>query len=130
MKRLFAAAAAVACVMTAGAASASIGGAGVAAATASWLQGAQDFRLVNRTGFAITHLYISASSETDWGDDILGVDILPNGQNADIEFDPEDDRCLWDIHVTYEDGDKEDYRQVNLCSITTITLTPDAATAS
>jgi hypothetical protein len=130
MKKLFAAAAAVACVMTAGAAGAAVTGAGAATAATVWVQGAQDFRLVNRTGYAITHLYISASSETEWGDDILGIDILPNGQSADISFDPEDERCLWDIHITYEDGDKEDYRQVNLCSISTITLTPDAATAS
>ena len=102
-----------------------IGAAALVAATCSatiaWA-GEQDFRIINRTGHTVMTLNVSPSDETAWGPDILGVDVLANGESADISFDRDEDRCLWDIRVTYDDGDTGDWRQVNLCETTTVTL--------
>jgi hypothetical protein len=84
--------------------------------------GQQDFTIINSTGQAIMTLNVSPSDETNWGPDILGVDILAAGEQSEISFDRDEERCNWDIRVTYEDGDTGDWRQVNLCETTTITL--------
>jgi hypothetical protein len=102
---------------------ASILGALVASALATAAYAAQqDFEIVNSTGQAILTLNVSPSDENSWGPDILGVDILAAGESADISFDNEEERCEWDIRVTYEDGDVGAWGGINLCETVTVTL--------
>ncbi|HEV2866361.1 MAG TPA: hypothetical protein VGX37_07585 [Allosphingosinicella sp.] len=82
----------------------------------------QDFTIVNHTGQAIMTLNVSPTTQNSWGPDILGVDVLGADEQADISFDNSEDECMWDIRVTYEDGDTGDWRGINLCEITTVTL--------
>ena len=35
----------------------------------------------------------------------------------------DEDQCHYDIRATYDDGDTGDWRNINLCATTTITLT-------
>jgi hypothetical protein len=90
------------------------------ATTASAAQ--QDFTILNNTGQAILTLNVSPSDEAAWGPDILGVEILANGEQAEISFDNEEERCEWDIRVTYEDGDTGAWGGINLCETVTVTL--------
>lgn len=83
----------------------------------------QNFTVVNNTGHVVVTLNVSPSSETRWGPDILGRDVLGNGESADITFDRDESICLWDVRATYDDGDTTDMRQVNLCQVGTVTLT-------
>lgn len=83
----------------------------------------QDFTIVNHTGHVVMTLNVSPTSEDEWGPDILGVDVLANGESSEITFDPGTDQCHWDVRVTYDDGDTGDWRNINLCETTTITLT-------
>ena len=106
MKKLIAAAVAAASLFT---------------ATVAWA-GRQDFRIHNETGQAIINLYVSPSSETNWGPDILGVEILAAGEDGTITFDRDEEACLWDVKVNYQDGSVGDWRQINLCETTDITL--------
>jgi hypothetical protein len=101
----------------------SILGAVVAAAmaTAAWAA-QQDFTIVNNTGQAILTLNVSPSDEAAWGPDILGVDILAAGERAEISFDNAEERCEWDIRVTYEDGDTGAWGGINLCETVTVEL--------
>jgi hypothetical protein len=46
-------------------------------------QGKQDFALYNKTGQSITEMYGSPASQDEWGEDILGIDVLENGENHD-----------------------------------------------
>ncbi|HEX8364203.1 MAG TPA: hypothetical protein VF603_02850 [Allosphingosinicella sp.] len=85
----------------------------------------QDFAIVNNTGQAILTLNVSPSDETSWGPDILGVEILAAGERADVSFDNEEERCEWDIRVTYQDGDTGAWQGINLCETTTVTLTAE-----
>lgn len=90
--------------------------------TISAVAAQQDFTVINRTGFVIVALNVSPSSETRWGPDILGREVLADGETAQVSFDRTEGVCEWDIRVTYSDGDTGDWRQVNLCEIGEVTL--------
>lgn len=92
-----------------------------ALATAAWAA-QQDFEIVNNTGQAILTLNVSPSDEASWGPDILGVDILAAGERADVTFDNAEERCEWDLRVTYEDGDTGAWQGINLCETTVVEL--------
>jgi hypothetical protein len=50
----------------------------------------QDFRLVNKTGYELKALYVAPSKSDDWQDDVLGQDVLGDGQAVNVHFQPED----------------------------------------
>jgi hypothetical protein len=83
----------------------------------------QDFTLVNNTGHTVMTLNVSPSNSNQWGPDILGQNVLPNGESAQVSFERGQDQCEWDIRATYDDGDTTDARGANLCQISTVTLT-------
>ena len=77
----------------------------------------RDFTLLNAHPFVtITQVYVSASDESDWGDDLLGLDVLLAGESVEIAFDRFTlDTCTYDIKVVYADGDEGYLWAVNLC---------------
>lgn len=80
----------------------------------------RDFTLENDSLSYITHVYVSASSSTSWGEDILGVDILGPGESVDITFDTNVGRtCIYDLLVVTEDGSRTRKNRENLCTTTT-----------
>jgi hypothetical protein len=91
-------------------------------ASAAWAA-AQDFTLHNRTGHVIVTLNVSPTTSNQWGPDILGVDVLGDGESAEVSFDRDEDHCVWDIRVTYDDGTENDERGINLCETTDVTFT-------
>jgi hypothetical protein len=90
---------------------------------AALAQGKQDFTLVNKTGIAINELFIGPNSSEDWGDDILGLDTLPNGESTDIVFDPKTKAARWDIQLIDENGRKHTKYDINLIRVATIIVT-------
>lgn len=82
----------------------------------------QDFTVTNHTGQTVMTLNVSPSNEAQWGPDLLGSSVLANGQSAGISFDRDEDRCQWDIRVTYEDGDTGDWRGIDLCETAEVEL--------
>jgi hypothetical protein len=87
-------------------------------------QAQQNFTVVNNSGHTVMTLNVSPSNEDSWGPDILGADTVANGQTAEVTFERGQSQCLWDIRVTYDDGDSNDMRGVNLCEVATVTLNP------
>ena len=83
----------------------------------------QDFAIVNNTGQAVMTLNVSPSDQNEWGPDILGQSVLANGQSGTVQFARGQDQCNWDIRATFENGGTGDWRNINLCETTTITLT-------
>ena len=69
-------------------------------------------------------LQVSPTGESSWGPDILGRDVLANGESAPIVFDRDEQRCYWDIRSTAEGGVELDMRNVNLCETTSVTQLP------
>jgi len=86
------------------------------------LAGDQDFTLVNKTGYTIDYVYVSPRSSDDWGKDVMGQDSLDNGEKVNIVFSARNSVCRYDMMVKYDDGDKSNWSDLNLCDISKITL--------
>jgi hypothetical protein len=84
--------------------------------------GQQDFVILNKTGYPIEEVYVSASSKDEWEEDVLGRDILPAGERTKISFSSDENACLWDLKVVYEDGEAAEWQGVNLCEISVVAL--------
>ncbi len=89
--------------------------------TAAWAA-AQDFTIVNDTGRTVMAINVSPTGEDDWGPDLLGSQVMADGVTASVTFDMDEARCLWDIRATFDDGAVGDWRGLDLCEISTITL--------
>jgi hypothetical protein len=83
----------------------------------------RDFILINGTGQVIMEVYVAPSNMDDWGDDIMGMDVLGAGESATIRFArfTEGD-CYYDIKVIVESGAEGELNQVNLCETQTVTF--------
>ena len=100
----------------------SAGGNSSAAAPAAG-EAQQNFSVVNNTGHTVVTLKVSPTNDNNWGPDILGRDTLANGESAQITFPRNTSQCAWDIQATYDDGTNTDMRNVDLCTVATVTLT-------
>jgi hypothetical protein len=88
-----------------------------------------DFTLVNQTGYDIRAVYIDPDSSSVWTDDIMGADILVDGDAVHINFAAGLDTCIWDLKVDWmEDYDAAVWVQLNLCDISEVTLEYNAET--
>ena len=87
--------------------------------------GVQDFKLKNSTGFVITELNVSSATTTNWGPDILGTDVLADGEATDINIE-ESEECVWDVQVTQlkSDGTTKQWhvKGIDLCSVSELTF--------
>jgi len=86
-------------------------------------QSRQDFTMVNRTGYQINEVYVGPSSSPNWGNDVLGSQVLATGRQVAIRFPRSSNECAYDLKIIYSDGDTTEWRRINLCQISTITLT-------
>ncbi|GLS42095.1 hypothetical protein [Methylobacterium brachythecii] len=84
-------------------------------------QAKQDFTIVNKTGYQIDEVYVGPVSSSNWGKDVMGKDAIGDGESAEINLQG-GGGCKWDIRVVYNDGDASEFREVNLCNITQVTL--------
>ena len=88
-------------------------------------QSAQDFILVNKTGYALSEIYISPAKADHWGDDLLENedDAMEDGASQKITFSNAGRVCHWDLKVVYEEDDSEAvWQDINLCDIRKITI--------
>jgi len=84
----------------------------------------QDFTLVNETGVDVYSLFISETDNDNWGDDVLGADVLLDGERIDIHFSGYSN-CLWDMLVTDADGEGLTWQGINLCESSVVVLRCD-----
>jgi hypothetical protein len=86
-------------------------------------EGQQDFTLTNKTGKSITHVYVSESDNEKWEDDVLGTDVLENGDETNISFTGYgDDVCKFDVKVVVEGGKSWIVSDIDLCEINNVTF--------
>ena len=81
-----------------------------------------DFTLVNQTGVTISQLFISSTSVNDWEEDVLGVDVLPDGESVDITFSRHEDARLFDIKVVDSEDDSYEWFKIPLDEVNSLTL--------
>ena len=96
--------------------------AGGAAPTATVGTARQNFSVVNATGHVVVTMNVSATSENEWGPDILGSHVMQPGQTAQVVFDRAESQCNYDLRVTYDDSDTSEMRNINLCQTGTVNL--------
>lgn len=84
--------------------------------------GGQDFTLVNDTGVDLHNLFVSPTNSDNWGEDILGEDVLEDGQSVDVSFSHKETECIWDFQVRDEEGNGVTWDNIDLCKYEKITL--------
>lgn len=85
-------------------------------------QGRQDFAVANRSGYQINEIYVSPARVSEWGRDLLGSNVLPNGRRFNVTFPPNVSDCAFDIKVVFSDGDTGEARRVDLCSVSVVNV--------
>ncbi len=86
--------------------------------------GAQDFVLVNNTGFPVYYVNVSPASSNSWQNDILGSQVLGNGQYVQVMF-PTNGVQYWDLQAVFEDGSSLAWYNIDLLSVAQVTLNGD-----
>lgn len=81
-----------------------------------------DFVLVNKTGLTIESVFVSPAKDDEWGEDVMGKDVLANGESVKITFSPKEKECVWDLKIVDSDKDKVEWTEFNLCKADEITL--------
>lgn len=94
-----------------------------AAAPVSAEEARQDFDLVNKTGYDISHVYVSPTKSDDWEEDVLGKSVLNDGDEWEIKFERATKSCKWDLKVVYADDNSAAYwKGIDLCKVAKITI--------
>ncbi|SDB28981.1 hypothetical protein [Belnapia rosea] len=78
--------------------------------------GDPSFQFVNSSGVVVNELYVSLSTDQNWGRDRLGQGTLPPGASFPVSL-PAGKVCTVDIRVVYADGRALERRRVETCSI-------------
>ena len=81
-----------------------------------------DFTLVNKTGLVIQQVYLSPTADDEWGEDVMGRDVLDDDESVKIRFSRRETECMWDLKVVDEDEDAVVWKKLNLCEASQITL--------
>jgi hypothetical protein len=85
-----------------------------------------DFQLVNKTGYAISEVYVSPSRSRSWGRDILGRHVIENGEAWNLMFPYSKSQCIQDLKIVFEDDNSSViWDGFDLCQLHKITLIYD-----
>lgn len=80
-----------------------------------------DFVLQNATGYDIAGIQISPSDLNEWGPNIL-KGTLKDGGAVKISFHSAAEAEYWDLQITWADGEKVYWTELNLTEISQLTL--------
>jgi hypothetical protein len=84
--------------------------------------GVQDFTLVNRTGLTIKEVYLSPVKASRWGRDVLGRDVLEDGERVPIKFSRDTKACHWDMKIVESRRTSLEWHDIDLCACSVLTL--------
>jgi hypothetical protein len=77
--------------------------------------GDPSFQFVNDTGGTVFELFVSLSSDSNWGEDRLGANTLAPGEGNWIAL-PSGKVCTVDIRVVFPDGRAQEQRGIETCT--------------
>jgi hypothetical protein len=81
------------------------------------------FTLDNQSSESVSEFYVSTLQSESWEEDILGENVIPAGQSAEITISNADGRCMFDIRIVYEGGSVIEEREIDLCNLDDETYT-------
>ena len=83
----------------------------------------QDFTVVNKTGYQIDDIWVSPASSSNWGRELMGRgNVLDDGDSYDVSFSVNTKACKFDMKVKYHDEDEATWTNLDLCSISKVSL--------
>lgn len=76
---------------------------------------AQDYYvdITNRTGYTIYYMYISPANSTSWEEDVLGTEVLMNGDTRRVNL-RNYSSPIFDIRLVDSDGDSYTFWKVDV----------------
>ena len=80
----------------------------------------------NASSDTLTEFYASSETQTSWGRDWLGRNVIYSGQNTQFDFDDGSGSCIWDMKAIFGDGSETVWNQVNVCVESVWSVTPPA----
>lgn len=80
------------------------------------------FDITNDTATNITKFYTNPTGIEDWGEDILGIDILRPGESASITIRNSQNVCTYDIKAVFDNGEEVIKYKVDLCTVENYTF--------
>ncbi len=69
-----------------------------------------------------SEVYVAPATSDEWEEDVMGRDVLDNGETVEIEFPRREKSCVYDVKVVFEDSDEAEWHKFNLCKVSRITL--------
>ena len=84
------------------------------------VRGNADFWFLNETGMQVDRIYVSAHTQSDWGEDVLGDDaVLPHGVGVLITFPSHlHASCALDFKLVFHDSSTQTYPNgFNTCNL-------------
>lgn len=69
--------------------------------------------ITNNTGYVIHYIYVSPASANTWEEDVLGDDVLMDGESFRVNLNGYNSP-IFDIRLVDEDGDTYTYPGVNV----------------
>jgi hypothetical protein len=83
----------------------------------------RDFSVVNNSSIVLANVYVGPSDSLDWGDDIMGRDVLNPSETVNVTFSRFDgENCLYDVKVVGQQGQTGVLYKIDLCTVTTVTF--------
>src|ERR1700736_1690272 len=98
----------------------------IAAPSPSSAADSRNVTVVNETGYAIKFLGFNAPDDglEEWDNELQKV--LSNQDSTYVEFDDDDEGCVWNIKVIWANYDEAVlWKNVNLCKFTALRLRYD-----
>lgn len=92
-----------------------VGGARALVVDGGGPEGGRRFVFSNDGRGAVREIYLTPVSDTHWGDDRLGSEILPRRHRFELRV-PLEAGCRWDMRLVYEGGRSAERRDQNLCA--------------
>lgn len=99
------------------------------AGTTSFAADARNINVINETGYAIKFLGFNGPDDglDEWDNELDKT--LKNQDSTYVEFDDDDEGCVWNIKVIWANYDEAVlWRNVNLCKFTALRLRYDSGT--
>jgi hypothetical protein len=95
----------------------------------SFAADARNINVINETGYAIKFLGFNGPDDglEEWDNELEKT--LKNQESTYVEFDDDDEGCVWNIKVIWANYDEAVlWRNVNLCKFTALRLRYDSGT--
>lgn len=80
------------------------------------------FVLVNNSSAVVIKIQISPVSTDNWGENILGLDVLLPGETATVTIADWLSTCAYDMLVTFNDETSVEELDYDFCDLNTYTL--------